>query len=143
MVCWCWQMSVEVICTVVPGGLRCVNVAEASKLDHMTGKQVSARIYQPRNIKFLKKYFALLKTALDMSDVEMNIDQFRHIVLAGIGHCEFVNHGEKIVAVPKSMSFAKMNEAEFGKIYQDSLKFICLNYVNDTEEGLDQIVSFM
>jgi hypothetical protein len=107
------------------------------------GKEVSARIYIPRNIKFIRKYFAMLKTALEMADVEMNDDQWRHLVLCGIGHCDWFKYGDKQIPIPKSISFANMEEAEFELIYSDSLTFICANYVDDSPESLDQMMQFM
>jgi hypothetical protein len=132
---------------VVPGGLMCLNGAEASLLENMTGQEVEARIYKPVNPKFRRKYFALLKTAFDMADFRINdqpgnIEQFRHHVTVGAGYCDFFKYGDKLVAVPRSIKWARMDDAEFGNLYQDSLSFICATYVLD-ENQLNQIVQFM
>ena len=137
-------MAIEVVCKVMPGGLRVVNSAEATKLEHLIGKEVSARIHIPRNLKFTRKFFAMLKSALDMSDVQMNDEQWRAWVIAGAGWCDFLKYGDKLVAVPKSISFASMDDAEFERLYQDCLTFICAKYVKDeTPETLDQMMQFM
>ena len=136
-------MSTEVICKVVPGGLRVINVSEARKLEHMLGKEVSARVYIPRNLKFHKKFFAMLKTSLDMADVEMNDEQWRTWVTVGAGWCDYQKHGDKAVAVPRSISFAAMDESEFERLYNDCLNFICANYVDESPESLDQMLQFM
>ena len=136
-------MAVEVICQVMPGGLRCVNEPEASKLESLEGKEVSVKIYIPRNLKFHRKYFALLKTALDMSETEMNLEQFRWIVLTGIGHCDFVQFAGKTVPIPKSIDFASLDDAAFEQIYSNSLTFICANFVSGTPESMNEILNFL
>ena len=133
---------IKVLVRVVPGGLMCVNQAEASLLENMTGQEVEARIYKPVNPKFRRKFFALLKTAYDMARFEGNFEQFRHYVIVGSGHCDFHKYGDKLIAVPKSIAWAKMEDAEFGNLYQDALTFICQTFVLD-EAQLNQIVQFM
>ena len=140
-------MHINVLVKVVPGGLRCVNSAEASLLENMTGQEVEARLYKPVNPKFRRKYFALLKTAYDMADFRIdgepgNKEQFRHHVTVGAGYCDFFKYGDKLVAVPRSIAWAKMEDAEFENLYRDSLTFICKTYVLD-ENQLNQIVQFM
>ena len=140
-------MPVTVLVKVVPGGLRCVNSAEASLLEHLTGQEVEARIYKAVNPAFRRKYFALLKTAYDMADFQVdgepgNFEQFRHTVTTGAGWCYFIQYKDKIVAVPKSIQWAKMEDAEFEGLFRDSLTFICKTWVLD-EQQLDRIVQFM
>lgn len=141
-------MPINVLVKVVPGGLRCVNSVEASLLENLTGQEVEARIYKPVNPKFRRKYFAMLKTAFDMADFQMadgtpgNIEQFRHHVTAGSGYCDFHQYKDKIVAVPKSIQWAKMDDAEFENLYRDSLTFVCSAYVLDRQQ-LERMVQFM
>ena len=56
-------MSTSVIMQVFPGGLRAVNDIEADKLDQFMGQELAIVITRPRNIRFHRKYFALLGTA--------------------------------------------------------------------------------
>jgi hypothetical protein len=141
-------VPINVLVRVVPGGLRCVNDAEASLLENMTGQEVEARIYKPVNPKFRRKFFAMLKTAYDMADFRLadgtpgNIEQFRGHVTAGAGYCDWHKHGDKIIAVPRSIQWAKMEDAEFENLYRDALTFICATYVVDRDQ-LDRMVQFM
>lgn len=121
-----------------------VDHAQASKTEDLLGKEVMARITRPRNLEFHKKYFALLKTSLDMADVQMNLDQWRWLVLTGIGHCDFfIGPNGYPVAVPKSISFAAMDDIEFEGIYARSLDFICENYLDDEPAHLRQVLEFL
>ena len=56
-------VSTSVIMQVFPGGLRAVNDIEADKLDQFMGQELAIVITRPRNIRFHRKYFALLGTA--------------------------------------------------------------------------------
>ena len=47
-----------------------------------------------------------------------------------------------VVAVPKSISFASMDDDEFERLYSDVLTFICQTWVLD-ESQINQIVEFM
>jgi len=134
-------LSIEVIMQVLPGGLRAVNALESDKLDGLIGREVMASIKQPRNIKFHKKYFALIGTARSMIDDEYTMEQFRALCIAGAGYCDFVQGDKGLVAVPRSMSFAAMDETEFERLYQDTLTFICKRWVLDQAQ-LSQMVEF-
>ena len=135
-------MATDIYMRVVPGGLMALNQAEASKLEDLVGKEVKARISQPRNLRFLKKYFALLKVARDMADTEMNPEQFRAYVQAGAGYCTWEQINGKIVAMPKSISFGQMDELEFERLYNDVLSFCCEQWALDNEQ-VNAIIAFM
>lgn len=135
-------MATDIFARVVPGGLMCVNQAEASKLEHLVGKEVKARISMPRNWAFLKKYFALLKVGRDMADTDMNPEQWRAYCQAGAGWCTFENINGTMVAIPKSISFSNMDEIEFERLYNAVLGFICETWAID-EDQVNQIVGFM
>jgi len=136
-------MPTDVICRVAPGGLMAVNAGEAEKLAELVGREVMAKISQPRNIAFHRKFFALLAAARMMADTEYNAEQFRAYVTAGAGYCDFITDDEGgTVAIPKSISFGSMDETEFERLYQDTLTFICKTWVLD-EQQLDEIVRFM
>jgi hypothetical protein len=135
-------VAVDVIVRVVPGGLMAVNQAECDKLERMIGREVSARISQPRNLAFHRKFFALLHAGLQMSGAEFNDEQFRAVCITGAGHCDFVEVNGKLVAIPRSISFAAMDELEFDQLYRDVHSFICENWAVD-EKTMDMVVSFM
>lgn len=135
-------MATDVLVKIMPGGLRCVNEAESSKLHGLYGREVSARISQPRNLKFHKKYFQLLHVARDMADQDYTTEQFRALCIAGAGYCDFIQGRDGMIAVPRSMSFGAMDEITFNRLYQDTLTFICQRW--DLEQHqLNQLVDFM
>lgn len=135
-------MAVEIVVRVVPGGLMATNHHEAMKLEAMHGKEVQARISIPRNLSFHRKFFAMLNVGREMADCDFNPEQFRAVCITGAGWCDFVEHDGKMVAVPRSISFAKMDEAEFGNLYSDVLDFICKNWVLDRQQ-MEEILAFL
>lgn len=136
-------MATEVVCRVVPGGLMAVNHAEASKLDGLLGKEVMATIRRPRNLQFHKKYFAMLKATRDMVDLEVNMRQWRWLVLVGIGHCDYIEHQGYPLAIPKSINFASVDDTEFEQIYSDSIDWICSNHLEQRPAELRQLLEFL
>ena len=101
------------------------------------------KISQPRNLAFHKKFMALLGVALGMVDTEKNPEQFRATVTCGAGWCDFTTNNEgTLIAVPKSISFAAMDDTEFERLYQAALTYICREFVVD-ENQLNQIIEFM
>lgn len=135
-------MSKQVVMNVYPGGLRAANHAEAAKLDSLVGKQVECKISVPRNLAFHRKYYAMLRTSIDMIPDDYNLDQFRAVCTVGAGYCEFIESQGQLVAVPKSISFASMDETTFGELYQDTLTYICGRWAID-EEFLNNLLEFM
>jgi hypothetical protein len=135
-------MSTDVIIRVVPGGCMAVNKYEADKLDQFRGREMVCTFTIPRNLKFHKKYMALISTALDMADTEYTAKQFRQICTIGAGYCEWVEFEGQPVPIANSIAFANMDDSVFERLYQDTITFICQKWVLDQKQ-LNQIVNFM
>ncbi len=135
-------MSIDIIVKVVPGGLAAANQAEASKLEPFAGREMSVSLSNPRNLAFHRKFFALLYAGRELANTEFNAEQFRAVVTTGAGWADFIEQDGRMVAVPRSISFASMKQEEFENLYSDVLDFICNNWVVDREQ-IDQILTFM
>lgn len=136
-------MAVEAVVRILPGGARCVDAAQASRLEDLVGQVVRATFTRSRNLDFHRKFFALLEVTRPMADATYNREQWRAIVIAGAGYCDFVPGPDgRLVAVPRSISFANMDDVEFGRLYSDALDFIC-SQVQDTRDNIEQLVEFM
>lgn len=127
-----------------------------SKLKY--GEQIHGDFKKRRNVRFHRKFFALLNVAFDMWEpgelankygkVEKNFDQFRHdiVILAGYYNQVFRTNGD-IRVEAKSISFSKMDESEFEMLYSSVidvvLKHICTNIEKDElQESVDQVIGF-
>ena len=138
-------MAIEAHFRVVPGGLQCLGPAEASKLEEMNGQEVKAKLTKPRNARFHRLYFAMLKAGIDMADVTLNMEQWRALVICGAGHCDFTtSNAGTLVAVPKSIAWSSMDELSFQQLYQDSISYICQEYLHGTTpDELDSQAQFL
>jgi len=107
------------------------------------GDMVKAKFTKPRNIKFHRKFFAMLSATFDMQDSYTNDSHWRDAVLIAAGHCEtFINHLGEVNYKPKSIAFVNCDETEFLRIYNDAIQAICDHWVNGEPEQIRLILEF-
>lgn len=106
---------------------------------HKPGQVVMADVVVPRNNKFHRKYFALLKLGFEYWEPEQgagpraykghviakNFDRFRGdvAILAGFYDATWNINGE-LRLEPKSISFVKMEEDEFEQLYHATVQVL-------------------
>lgn len=95
------------------------------------GSIVKANIVRPRNVKFHRKFFALIRAAWDCLTEQQrtnlrSVDTFREQLLITSGFSEplYDLNGQKFLERAKSISFAKMDEPAFNKVYSRCLDTI-------------------
>lgn len=139
-----------------------VPFVEDEAMHFVEGMDYNCEITNPRNAAFHRKYMALLKIAFDKwepDEIEVevrtgvklkaskNFDRFRKDIAIVTGHYTMaVSIKGEPRAVADSISFAKMNEATFTKLYNRTIDYI-LKYIvpvdrDKMEEWVDQIVRF-
>lgn len=138
----------ELVLTKAPGGaLIPVDPQAADYIAKLKlGAGVTATVKLHRNPRFHRKFMALLNLAFDAWEPEevmykgqvvgKNFDQFRRDITILSGHYEMaVNLKGETRLTAKSISFANMDEAEFGELYNAAcnviLKRILTNYSRD------------
>lgn len=114
--------------------------AEAQKIAqrHKPGQVVVADVVVPRNSKFHRKYFALLKLGFEYWEpehgqartykghvIEKNFERFRGdvAILAGFYEATWNINGD-LRLEPKSISFVKMEEDEFEQLYNKTIQVL-------------------
>lgn len=123
--------------------------AEAWMATLTAGQLIEVDATRPRNWPFLKKYFALINYAYNNWDIEeidaaKNYDQFREdiTILAGYYHKYYRTDGS-IRFVAKSISFAKMSQAEFDALYSKTLDVLLAKILpSHTEDDINIILGF-
>lgn len=117
-----------------------------------TGAVISIEWKRPRNYKFHKKMFALLKVAFDAWEpttatykgqiVGKNFEQFRNDVVCLCGHYEMaINLRGETRVTAKSLSFASMDQDEFDTLYNSMINVILAKILtNYTRDDLDSVV---
>lgn len=122
------------------------------------GKALRCKVTQMRNYRFHKKFFALLDIGFDAWEpvdqeykglpVQKNRERFRKDCIIAAGYYDAVsNINGDVRAEAKSISFGRMSEEEFSKLYgavvQVLLTRVLKNYTReDLDSVVDQIVGF-
>ena len=122
-------------------------------LEALKPGEYKAVITKPRNIKFHRKFFALLNFAFEQWDpdslyyknqpVQKNLDRFRKdiTILAGYGN-PVINLKEDVRIEAKSISFASMDEVEFDELYNQVINVILDKILtNYTRDDLDDVLA--
>ena len=114
------------------------------------GQVYEVSIKLVRNYEFHKKYFALINCAWEyltepQAEFYKNKEIFRKIIEVVAGHCEkwYSPELKKWVEIPKSISFDKMDNAEFQDLYSRVLDVIIISLKIDKEEFERNIVNFL
>ena len=95
-----------------------------------------------RNIKFHRKFFALLKIAYEnQSDYRLMEDLRRDLIITSGHYEEVVNAitGE-VYKIAKSISFSNLDETEFSLIYED-VKNVIVNWLGIDNDTLTEEVA--
>lgn len=117
------------------------------------GAVISVEWKQPRNYKFHKKFFAMLKVGFDAWEpaeldykghpVQKNFDRFREdvIIAAGFGEIVYNLRGEAR-ARAKSISFGAMSQEEFDRLYNAVAEVLLQRVLKTyTKDDLESVVA--
>ena len=94
-----------------------------------------------RNVKFHRKFFALLKIAYENQSDYRLIEDLRRDLIITSGHYEEVVNAitGEVYKISKSISFSNMDETEFSKIYED-VKDVIIRWIGIDNETLNNEV---
>jgi len=101
---------------------------------------VKTNITQPRNLKFLRKFFGLIDLVYQNQEAYATADELREMITIASGYVDVVytldgnSHLEA-----KSISFAKMKEEEFEQLYSAVLDSIEKYFHFDKQSVRDEI----
>lgn len=133
----------NIICIATPEGFRPADRYQGELAEKFkVGDTVQVKVSRPRNVRFHRFWFAFLRETFDMQDDVQNLEQWRAVVTTGAGYCDWVRVGEKIVAIPRSISFASMTEDEFRALVSDGIDFVVATYAMDREQ-LERLIGFL
>lgn len=108
------------------------------------GEPFMAKVTKPRNLKFHRKAFALFNMVFENQEVYTSLDYLRKDLTIEAGYYEErANiHGE-VVKEAKSISFAAMDDLEFGKYYNAVIDAIVRCFHFDRQDILDNVEEFL
>jgi hypothetical protein len=119
--------------------------------DHEKLKKVKALsmvecdIKQPRNLKFHKKFFALLNMVYQNQPEDctiQNFDHFRKYLIKRSGYFEEIQTPTGVTYEADSISFGSMTQETFDKLYSDVLDTIIKIYQWQKSDIVDNLEDF-
>ena len=118
-------MTVLLLHKTLSGNLATIDDAGKELLAKIgRGEIVSAEIKRPRNIKFHRRFFAMLNLVLANQSHYQSLDDLLDVCKLRIGHVKVIQtkHGE--VRIPKSISFAALDDAAFSAFYDRAVDWV-------------------
>ncbi len=89
------------------------------------GECVSVEVKRPRNIQHHRLFFALLNLVFENQEHFKTVDELRFALCIAIGHADPVVTRSGTHMKPRSISFGKMDQAEFNTFFDRAVNFIC------------------
>ncbi len=130
------------------GDLRPLDALKIRRIG--TGEALEFEYKMSRNYKFLQKFFVFLTAVYEIEAIQDEFSSIEHLRAAltfDAGYFEYVKSLDgHVFAQPRSISFAKMCEADFDQFYAKVMEIVLgrlPNYVKqDLEEMQNHIMSF-
>jgi hypothetical protein len=117
---------------------------DKEKFDKLkTGDIFKATVKKVRNPKFHRKYFALINMLFDNQSRFENKEKLRDYLTIKAGFYDETFTDVGILLTPKSISFDKMDDYEFGELFDITLKVIEKEFGIDNESILDHLNDFI
>lgn len=97
------------------------------------GTVVQVRVSRPRNINHHRKYWALCSAIA--SSIGAQSENVSDVLKLRTGHFTVVQTRTERIRLPRSISFAKMDQAAFDKFYQECARVLCEEFLPGAKPG--------
>ena len=144
----------ELFLNKVNGGLVPAYQSDREQLDTLkSGALLECKLTKKRNSQFHRKYMALLNIGFECFEpveaehkgnpVQKHFDRFRKDVIIATGRYDLVGRIDGTAkAEAHSMSFSKMDDVEFEKLYSDTINVLLQRVMkNHTADSIDHWVN--
>jgi len=102
-----------------------------------------ADVTMPRNIRFHKKYFALLNMVFQNQEIYRNLDDLRHDLTVEAGfYRERTNIYGEVVKEAESINFASMDDLKFSELYDRTIDVIVQHFHFDKQLIIDEVEQY-
>lgn len=107
------------------------------------GAVVQVEVKKPRNVYFHRKFFAMLNLIFQNQDAYKSVDALLAVCKLGIGHVDVIQTRQGEVRLPKSISFAAMDNTEFSDFYDRAVNWMLEEVIpglrrQDLDEEIEQ-----
>ena len=96
---------------------------QLSKMKQNT--QYSFEVKQPRNVKFHRKFMALMNLGFENQENIKSFDHYRKLVVMKAGFYETIETKKGTIYLPDSISFSNMDQTKFEDVFNRVLDVIC------------------
>jgi hypothetical protein len=151
----------EISLIKISGVMLPLTMHDKECVDSLRNNQIiNCKVTKKRNVKFHRKFYALLNYAYDLFEppqVEINgnkiegckdFEEFRKWLIVKAGYYDVIGYPDGGVRLrAKSIKFSKMDDEEFSRLYSNCidvvLKYICVQYSEqELENTLNQVMSY-
>ena len=101
------------------------------------------KVTKPRNIAFHRKNFALINMVYENQEQFNNIDDLRAYLTIKAGFYNRIPTGKGDMILPKSISFAAMDDTEFSEYYSKMIDAVIAFLDISKKDVLQNISDFM
>lgn len=106
-------------------------------------EEYQCEIKRPRNIKFHRKFFALINMLFDNQEIYNNADDLRGDLIVEAGFYRVVTDFKGVEKKkPKSIKFSSMDEDEFSDLYNRVLDVIVQHFHFDKQSIIDNVEQY-
>ena len=113
------------------------------KAKFIDGELYEVEINKKRNIKFHRKFFALINLCYDNQEYYKDIEDLRKELVIGAGFSrDVVTHHGEIKKEALSLSFSSMDEIQFEDVYNKVLTEVMIMLDCDNESINEQLENF-
>jgi len=126
---------------LIPSSEKSIKIFNKVKI----GEEILIDYKAKRNLQFHKKGFALLNLVFQNQDIYTNLEDLRVEFRLKAGYyTEHITTKGKLIYIPKSMSFAEMDENEFEELYSKFIDIALQHFVKmDKRDFEDAILRFV
>jgi hypothetical protein len=102
------------------------------------GQIVEVEIKRPRNLLHHRKWWALLQIVAD-NMTGVTAEQLNQVIKIRTGHVDVIKTKKGIIELPKSISFAAMDQTAFEAFFDKAVAFICSEIIPNL--GRDELLA--
>lgn len=130
-------------CRVTPQGLIPLDDIDfEAKKKLRPGSDVLVQVSMPRNIRFHRKFFALLHIVLDNLPKQLqkklhvySVETLLAAIKIDLGYFDTFNVDGRDVVKLRSISFAKMSEGQFAVFYDRAVAYVLSRLIPGTDRA--------
>lgn len=117
-----------------PNGLTPGNDAAREALKGIAiGSIVACEVSRPRNLKHHRLYWGLVGSIA--SSIGAKSENVSDVIKLRSGHFTVVQTKKERYQFPRSISFAKMNQAEFSAFFESACRVVCEEFLPHMKPG--------